>query len=80
MAYNDHGIAGRNPIDELVIDFEMPKELAYCLIGKTEDETEENIMAMKSYLQELIAKIRYVTGLPISTMGGEMKKETEDVT
>jgi len=40
----------RPPVEQFSIDFDMPLDLARCLIGRTEAETERNIEAMKEYL------------------------------
>ena len=45
---------GRNTIDYLVIDYDVPQRIANLLVGKTEAETEENIEAFKGYLKYVI--------------------------
>lgn len=45
---------GRNTIDYLVIDYDVPQRIANLLVGKTEEETAENIADFKGYLKYLI--------------------------
>ena len=46
--------AERTPVGQFCIDFDMPQKLGNKLIGKTEQETEENLTEMKNYLRFVV--------------------------
>jgi hypothetical protein len=48
----------RSAIDTLCIEFDVSTELAGCLVGRTEQETENRIALFKGYLKDLLTKKR----------------------
>lgn len=46
----------RLPIDKFAIDYEVPLDLANCLVGRTEMETQRNMRLFIDYLRSLMAK------------------------
>ena len=48
----------RIPIEQLSIDFNIPLNLANCLVGRTETETERRIAMFTNYLGDVLKNKR----------------------
>ena len=60
--YQFQADAGRLPIEQFSIDYEVPLELANRLIGRSETETEHNMQLFIDYLGFVLQQYRNQMG------------------
>ena len=58
MRKNDTQSCDRNPIDVLVLDYDVPQEIANRMVGRNQDETARNIKVLLGYIEHVVTGVR----------------------